>query len=49
MSPPLIQIDTPTLPPAAADLASGVEPIVDARPYHPSRFNDTAWGKVANF
>ncbi|RAM64431.1 NAD(P)/FAD-dependent oxidoreductase [Herbaspirillum rubrisubalbicans] len=32
-----------------ADLASGMEPIVDARPYHPGRFNDTAWGKVANF
>lgn len=32
-----------------ADLASSVEPIVDPRPYHPSRFNDAAWGKVANF
>ncbi|EIJ48477.1 glycine/D-amino acid oxidase [Herbaspirillum sp. GW103] len=32
-----------------ADLASGVEPIVDPRPYHPSRFSDSSWGKVADF
>ena len=32
-----------------ADLASGVTPIVDPRPYHPNRFNDSSWGKVADF
>lgn len=32
-----------------ADIVSGVEPIVDPRPYHPSRFADSAWGKVADF
>lgn len=32
-----------------ADLATGATPIVDPRPYHPSRFGDSAWGKVADF
>ncbi len=32
-----------------ADLASGDAPIVDPRPYHPDRFMDSAWGKVADF
>jgi len=32
-----------------ADLASGAKPIVDPRPYRPSRFSDSAWGKVAEF
>jgi glycine/D-amino acid oxidase-like deaminating enzyme len=32
-----------------ADIVSGDAPIVDPRPYHPSRFADSAWGKVADF
>jgi len=32
-----------------ADIVSGAAPIVDPRPYHPSRFADSAWGKVADF
>lgn len=32
-----------------ADIVSGNAPIVDPRPYHPSRFADSAWGKVADF
>lgn len=32
-----------------ADIASGANPIVDPRPYHPSRFAGSAWGKVADF
>jgi len=32
-----------------ADLATGVRPIVDPMPYRPSRFGDSAWGKVADF
>jgi glycine/D-amino acid oxidase-like deaminating enzyme len=32
-----------------ADLATGAAPIVDPRPYHPSRFGGSAWGKVADF
>jgi glycine/D-amino acid oxidase-like deaminating enzyme len=32
-----------------ADLATGVEPIVDPAPYRPSRFASSAWGKVADF
>jgi glycine/D-amino acid oxidase-like deaminating enzyme len=32
-----------------ADLATGAKPIVDPRPYRPSRFSDSAWGKVAEF
>ena len=32
-----------------ADLVSGAEPIVDARPLHPRRFQDSAWGRVADF
>ncbi len=32
-----------------ADLASGVEPIVDPLPYRPGRFSSSAWGKVAEF
>lgn len=32
-----------------ADLATGQTPIVDPKAYHPSRFNRSAWGKVAEF
>lgn len=32
-----------------ADLVTGDPPIVDPRPYHPSRFAASAWGKVAEF
>jgi glycine/D-amino acid oxidase-like deaminating enzyme len=33
-----------------ADIAAGAAvPLVDPRPYHPSRFADSAWGKVADF
>lgn len=32
-----------------ADIVSGATPIVDARPYHPDRFQSSAWGKVAEF
>ncbi|TGE01699.1 NAD(P)/FAD-dependent oxidoreductase [Methylobacterium nonmethylotrophicum] len=32
-----------------ADLVSGADPIVDPRPYHPDRFEASAWGKVAEF
>jgi glycine/D-amino acid oxidase-like deaminating enzyme len=32
-----------------ADLVTGAEPIVDPRPYHPDRFQQSAWGKVADF
>ena len=32
-----------------ADIVSGAEPLVDPRPYHPSRFSSSAWGKVADF
>ncbi|MFB9123715.1 FAD-binding oxidoreductase [Paraburkholderia dipogonis] len=32
-----------------ADLATGAEPIVDPKPYQPSRFGGSAWGKVADF
>ncbi|ARM16463.1 MULTISPECIES: NAD(P)/FAD-dependent oxidoreductase [Rhizobium] len=32
-----------------ADIVTGNEPIVDPRPYHPSRFAASAWGKVADF
>ena len=32
-----------------ADIVSGVAPIVDPKPYHPSRFASSAWGKVAEF
>ncbi|WP_416067267.1 NAD(P)/FAD-dependent oxidoreductase [Rhizobium sp. ZK1] len=32
-----------------ADIASGAEPIVDPKPYHPSRFAASAWGKVSEF
>ena len=32
-----------------ADLVTGDAPIVDPKPYHPSRFNSAAWGKVADF
>jgi hypothetical protein len=28
---------------------TGDAPIVDPRPYHPSRFANSAWGKVADF
>ncbi|TPK86330.1 FAD-binding oxidoreductase [Mesorhizobium sp. B2-4-17] len=32
-----------------ADLVAGSEPIVDATPYDPRRFDASAWGKVADF
>ncbi|AZE93924.1 Small molecule metabolism [Pseudomonas orientalis] len=32
-----------------ADIVSGMAPIVDPRPYHPDRFQSSAWGKVADF
>lgn len=32
-----------------ADLISGMDPIVDPKPYHPSRFARSSWGKVADF
>ena len=32
-----------------ADIVTGASPIVDPAPYHPSRFNSSAWGKVADF
>jgi glycine/D-amino acid oxidase-like deaminating enzyme len=32
-----------------ADIVSGVSPIEDPEPYHPSRFNGPSWGKVADF
>ncbi|MGR9214718.1 NAD(P)/FAD-dependent oxidoreductase (plasmid) [Rhizobium leguminosarum] len=32
-----------------ADIATGETPIVDPRPYHPERFQRSAWGKVADF
>jgi len=32
-----------------ADIVTGGQPIVDAVPYHPSRFTGSAWGKVADF
>ena len=32
-----------------ADIVSGAEPIVDPRPYHPDRFSQSMWGKVADF
>ena len=32
-----------------ADIVTGAAPIVDPRPYHPSRFADSTWGKVADF
>ncbi|WLI08923.1 FAD-binding oxidoreductase [Pseudomonas sp. FP597] len=32
-----------------ADIVSGAVPIVDPQPYHPDRFQASAWGKVADF
>jgi glycine/D-amino acid oxidase-like deaminating enzyme len=32
-----------------ADLVSGAEPIFDPAPFDPARFNESAWGKVADF
>jgi glycine/D-amino acid oxidase-like deaminating enzyme len=32
-----------------ADLVTGTEPIFDPAPYSPGRFNQSAWGKVADF
>ena len=32
-----------------ADIVTGDAPIVDPRPYHPKRFEDSSWGKVADF
>ena len=32
-----------------ADLVTGANPIVDPKPFSPGRFNESAWGKVAEF
>lgn len=32
-----------------ADIVTGAEPIVNPRPYHPNRFEQSSWGKVADF
>ena len=32
-----------------ADIVTGADPLVDPRPYHPNRFSQSAWGKVADF
>ncbi|PKA43549.1 D-amino-acid oxidase [Rhizobium sullae] len=32
-----------------ADITTGAEPLVDPRAYDPSRFENSAWGKVADF
>jgi glycine/D-amino acid oxidase-like deaminating enzyme len=32
-----------------ADIATGSDPLVDPRPYHPNRFSQSAWGNVADF
>lgn len=32
-----------------ADLVTGAKPIFDPAPYHPARFKQSAWGKVADF
>ena len=32
-----------------ADLVTGAQPIFDPAPFRPSRFNKSAWGKVADF
>lgn len=32
-----------------ADIVSGTTPIVDPKPYHPDRFEQSSWGKVAEF
>lgn len=32
-----------------ADIVMGKEPVLDAKPYHPSRFSESSWGKVADF
>ncbi|MFT4014752.1 MAG: FAD-binding oxidoreductase [Paracoccus sp. (in: a-proteobacteria)] len=32
-----------------ADMVSGVAPILDPAPYHPSRFGQGSWGKVSDF
>jgi len=32
-----------------ADVVSGSAPLVDPKPYHPDRFQSSAWGKVADF
>ncbi|SCW79940.1 Glycine/D-amino acid oxidase [Rhizobium mongolense subsp. loessense] len=32
-----------------ADIATGSQPLVDPGPYHPRRFEKSAWGKVADF
>jgi glycine/D-amino acid oxidase-like deaminating enzyme len=32
-----------------ADLVTGAEPIFDSAPFNPSRFSESAWGKVADF
>lgn len=32
-----------------ADLITGAKPMFDPTPYHPRRFDESAWGKVADF
>ena len=32
-----------------ADIVTAVTPMVDPKPYHPDRFLQSAWGKVADF
>jgi glycine/D-amino acid oxidase-like deaminating enzyme len=32
-----------------ADLVMGLKPIVDPEPYRPERFDESVWGKVAEF
>ena len=32
-----------------ADIVMGKEPALDAKPYHPARFSESSWGKVADF
>lgn len=32
-----------------ADLITGAAPILDPKPYHPARFEQSSWGKVADF
>ncbi|MDT1060852.1 FAD-binding oxidoreductase [Paracoccus sp. CPCC 101403] len=32
-----------------ADLVTGTDPIVDPKPYHPARLDESVWGKVADF
>ncbi|MFH5775587.1 NAD(P)/FAD-dependent oxidoreductase [Paracoccus sp. NGMCC 1.201697] len=32
-----------------ADLVTGTDPMVDPKPYHPARLDESVWGKVADF